>query len=820
MPLNGSIEMFTGRNFYSWSAGLKGVALGKECWDVRLENRSLTSAPVDGETGYRDLSAADMKLQGYMLQSVAAEFKQDCARAESAIEVYMMLKRMASKQSVAGRKIIEQQLAVLHKHPEEIVDAYFTRGKELFRAWADSNEDGRVMELSQQREKLLSGMPPDYAIQVEVLNQREVGPALDICADVLRSRESLIALEGSAPALAFAAQQCVPIEARLSYHHQPSAWSQQHMAQQGQHQPALGWSPAPHGFAHAVFPQPAVGQQQYLTPQTPPPGWRPQMPMQMPQMSRASARVDTCSNCNQLGHRWRHCTKLTGLPLIPALQKQRDFEEARDARRKQARAATATEWSNNIGASKSWLLDSGATSHMCHDHSCMHNIRDAPGWTVVCATGHIAPVKGVGTAVVQLLSGPLQLHDVLLVPSMTTNLLSIGSLTRAGIAVHFIGAQCELWNGNHRVHVAMCHDRQYTICGPPSATTAMAVDVAAPAALWHRRLGHAGLDRLIRLAEHGMVTGMPVTAAEFRRMRDQFCETCTLTKLHRSPFPTSASTSARPLQLLHVDLCGPYTTPTPLGSRYALVVLDDYSKFAFVRELKLKSDASPAIQHLVQECETRFHHERFVVQSVRSDKGGEFEHGQLLSFYRAKGIRHETTVGYAPQQNGAAERLVQTLNSMARALHHDALLPPEQWGQSMRHAAWIRNRLPAAGTGDKTPFELFMGAKPDLSNLHVYGSPSYALVQQPHVRKMADRAEPGRYMGVGSAGTLFLPRGAHKCVERCHVRVVETAKPLAGTLWQQHECDAAEPHVCPWAILMHGSTGTSGLGKPALALPL
>jgi hypothetical protein len=49
----------------------------------------------------------------------------------------------------------------------------------------------------------------------------------------------------------------------------------------------------------------------------------------------------------------------------------------------------------------------------------------------------------VGAAVVQLLSGPLQLHDVLLVPSMTTNLLSIGSLTRAGIAVHFIGAQCE-----------------------------------------------------------------------------------------------------------------------------------------------------------------------------------------------------------------------------------------------------------------------------------------------------------------------------------------------------------------------------------------
>jgi hypothetical protein len=102
------------------------------------------------------------------------------------------------------------------------------------------------MKLSQQREKLLSGMPPDYAIQVEVLNQREAGPALDICADVLRSRESLIGLEGSAPALALAAQQCVPIEARLSYQHQlgcSSIWrnrgsSSQHLAG-AQHHMAL-----------------------------------------------------------------------------------------------------------------------------------------------------------------------------------------------------------------------------------------------------------------------------------------------------------------------------------------------------------------------------------------------------------------------------------------------------------------------------------------------------------------------------------------------------------------------------------------------------
>jgi putative component of membrane protein insertase Oxa1/YidC/SpoIIIJ protein YidD len=45
---------------------------------------------------------------------------------------------------------------------------------------------------------------------------------------------------------------------------------------------------------------------------------------------------------------------------------------------------------------------------MCHDRSCTHTIHDVP----------VTPVKGVGTAVVQLLSSPLQLHDELLVEAV------------------------------------------------------------------------------------------------------------------------------------------------------------------------------------------------------------------------------------------------------------------------------------------------------------------------------------------------------------------------------------------------------------------
>jgi hypothetical protein len=69
---------------------------------------------------------------------------------------------------------------------------------------------------------------------------------LEICAKVLRSRESLIAIERSPFELTLSARQFALLEARLSYQHRPPEWPHQHTAQQAQQQPVFGWGPAPH----------------------------------------------------------------------------------------------------------------------------------------------------------------------------------------------------------------------------------------------------------------------------------------------------------------------------------------------------------------------------------------------------------------------------------------------------------------------------------------------------------------------------------------------------------------------------------------------
>jgi len=62
------------------------------------------------------------------------------------------------------------------------------------------------------------------------------------------------------------------------------------------------------------------------------------------------------------------------------------------------------------------------------------------------------------------------------------------------------------------------------------------------------------------------------------------------------------------------------------------------------------------------------------LQAVRTDCGGEYLNNELKDFYAARGIMHETTAPYTPEQNGKAERLNRTLMDRVRAMLQGANL--------------------------------------------------------------------------------------------------------------------------------------------------
>ena len=83
-------------------------------------------------------------------------------------------------------------------------------------------------------------------------------------------------------------------------------------------------------------------------------------------------------------------------------------------------------------------------------------------------------------------------------------------------------------------------------------------------------------------------------------------------------------------------------------------MLDDYSGFSLVKPLVHKSDVKGALQAMFVLLETQLGSQ---VKSVRSDRGGEFVNRELGSWFESRGIEHQRTAPYTPQQNGKAERL-------------------------------------------------------------------------------------------------------------------------------------------------------------------
>ena len=60
------------------------------------------------------------------------------------------------------------------------------------------------------------------------------------------------------------------------------------------------------------------------------------------------------------------------------------------------------------------------------------------------------------------------------------------------------------------------------------------------------------------------------------------CEKCIVGKMHRQKFEKDKATRAsQPLQLVHLDLMGPFQTKSLKGASYVLTFIDDFSRMTF-----------------------------------------------------------------------------------------------------------------------------------------------------------------------------------------------------------------------------------------------
>ncbi|GFX20882.1 retrovirus-related Pol polyprotein from transposon TNT 1-94 [Trichonephila clavipes] len=130
--------------------------------------------------------------------------------------------------------------------------------------------------------------------------------------------------------------------------------------------------------------------------------------------------------------------------------------------------------------------------------------------------------------------------------------------------------------------------------------------------------------------------------------------------------------SKRPLELLHMDLCGPMPTESQGGNKYFLSITDDYSRKVTVFPIRNKSDVFHTFIRFQKRAE-RFLSKKVI--AVRTDGGLEFCNKDMDNFLTELGIKHEVTNSYTPEMNGVAERFNLTALDGIKTLFKSSEVP-------------------------------------------------------------------------------------------------------------------------------------------------
>ncbi|CAI7869366.1 unnamed protein product [Closterium sp. NIES-53] len=433
----------------------------------------------------------------------------------------------------------------------------------------------------------------------------------------------------------------------------------------------------------------------------------------------ASSGTSKCHYCSKSGHFWRECRKR---PSDWTPSKARNHEgnahmasgETDDTRESIALLAGV----RTNTPSDAWFLDTGATQHMTHSASFLTNVGALGDVTrVVFGNNKSLLVVGVGSTRLIVDGGPVDITNVLHVPGMKVNLLSVTQLAKKDVKLTIDGANMKLfWKGKQFAQGVLNGELYQLKTHPGAASSNVAQGSKATLKAWHNRLVHANYDSVKELANKGLAKGVDVVEGDDET---GVCAACVEGKMARKPFGSRTSPLAKdPLALVHMDVCGLMRHASKGGARFLLVMLDDETRMCWTRLLKAKGDASKANQEwALKVCND----DKKRIKVIRTDGGGEFVNNELAKWMKSKGIKHDVTTPYTPQQNGVAERLNRTLVEAVRSLLQHSKLGSKWWGEASSLAAWIRNRLPTKVLPGTTPFEAWSGTKPNLSCLRTFG---------------------------------------------------------------------------------------------------
>jgi hypothetical protein len=441
-------------------------------------------------------------------------------------------------------------------------------------------------------------------------------------------------------------------------------------------------------------------------------------------------------------------------------------------------------------------VDTAASSTMVPDSDALHNIisENPPKRIYLADDGFIeAKQSGDMNIVVQDMRGNdkhITLAKVLHAPELESGLLSVKAITKLGITCTFgpdggfmindKGERISKFEEKDNLYLLPLQiggkDRAKLVSEQPGDVEAKEVRFDIPdhkradgytsnmnssfrkakkrviskatskeTELWHRRLGHLGIENMKRLLKEDMVTGIP---HDSWTKDDCHCEGCMWGRQARKPFKHDDEKDrgvCLPGEEIHTDLWGPArVAQRHTGKRYSVRFLDRATRYSKVYHLKYKSEQFKYFKVFKAASELETGNK---VKRVQSDRGGEYLNGEAKKYMEEHGITVRTSPSRSPQMNGRAERLNRTAMDKSLSMLHMAGLHVRIWVEAVDTATYLMNISPIAGS-NITPYEAWHGRKPQLKDLKVFGCDAWR-----HIHK--DLRENGK-LGKKSAKQIFV----------------------------------------------------------------
>nr|GEZ33992.1 retrovirus-related Pol polyprotein from transposon TNT 1-94 [Tanacetum cinerariifolium] len=208
--------------------------------------------------------------------------------------------------------------------------------------------------------------------------------------------------------------------------------------------------------------------------------------------------------------------------------------------------------------------------------------------TVKFENDHVAKIMGYGDYQI----GNVTISRVYYVEGLGHNLVSVGQFCDSDLDVAFRQHTCFIRNLDGVDMLTGSQEKNLYTLSLQDMMASTPICLLSNASktkswLWHRRLSHLNFGTINHLARQGLVRGL----LKLKFKKDHLCSTCAMGKsMKKSHKPKPEDTNQEKLYLLHMDLCRSMRVESVKGKKYIIVIVDDYSRFTWVKFLRSKDE--------------------------------------------------------------------------------------------------------------------------------------------------------------------------------------------------------------------------------------